>query len=135
MAEPLSNANVTLVSQPGLLLLSLCLAVSVAHSQTLTDPTRPPAVFDPGQGAAAVNTGPMLQSVLIASGRSEAIISGQTVRLGEKFGDAQVIKITDTEVVLRNGKDLQTLRLFPSIEKRPTYSHAGTKSGGRVQEK
>jgi MSHA biogenesis protein MshK len=132
MAEPLSKSIATLMSQRGLL-LCLCLAVSLAHSQTLTDPTQPPAAF--GQGAAAVITGPMLQSVLIASGRSEAIISGQTVRLGEKFGDAQVIKITDTEVVLRNGKDLQTLRLFPSIEKRSTYSHAGTKYGGRVQEK
>jgi MSHA biogenesis protein MshK len=135
MAEPLSKSIVTLMSQRGLLLLCLCLAISLAHSHTLTDPTQPPAAFDRGQGAAAVITGPMLQSVLIASGRSEAIISGQTVRLGEKFGDAQVIKIADTEVVLRNGKDLQTLRLFPSIEKRPTYSHAGTKSGGRVQEK
>lgn len=134
MAEPLSKPIVTLMGQRG---LSLCLflAVSPVHAQTMTDPTRPPAAFDRGQGAAAVGTGPMLQSVLIASGRSEAIISGQTVRLGEKFGDAQVIKITDTEVVLRNGKELQTLRLFPSIEKRPTYSHAGTKSGGRVQEK
>jgi MSHA biogenesis protein MshK len=132
MAEPLSKPIVTLMSQSGLL-LCMCLAVSLAHSQTMMDPTRPPAEFD--RGAAVANTGPVLQSVLIASGRSEAIISGQTVRLGEKFGDAQVIKITDTEVVLRNGKDLQTLRLFPSIEKRPTYSHAGTKSGGRVQEK
>jgi MSHA biogenesis protein MshK len=101
----------------------------------MVDPTRPPAAFDRTQDVAASRAAPVLQSVLIGSGRSEAIINGQTVKLGEKFGDARVIRITDTEVVLQTGKDLQTLRLFPSIEKRPTYSHAGTKHGGQVQEK
>ena len=99
--------------------LLLCLSMAApAMAQSLADPTRPPASQGNGD-AMPVATGPVLQFVLIAPGRSEAVISGQTLKLGEKVGDAQIIKITETEVVLRNGKDLQTLRLFPNVEKQP----------------
>lgn len=126
------------VMRRGSLLLCSCLAASAALAEGFVDPTRPPAALDrslQGSAAATPDSGPVLQSVLIAPGRSEAIISGQTVRLGEKFGDAQVVKITDTEVLLRNGSELQTLRLFPSIEKRLTYSHTSSKPGHRGEEK
>lgn len=104
------------------LLFSLCLGCpALAHAaETLSDPTRPPAslgVVEQG-GGATVAAGPVLQSVLISPGRRVAVISGQNVKLGEKFGDARVVRITESEVVLKNGKDTQTLRLFPDVEKR-----------------
>ncbi|RJG07982.1 MSHA biogenesis protein MshK [Noviherbaspirillum cavernae] len=99
----------------------------------MADPTRPPGALDSAYGA--VDAGPVLQSVLIGPGRAEAIISGRTVRLGEQFGDARVIKITDAEVVLRNGSEVQTLKLFPSIEKLPASSRVSNKPALRGQEK
>ncbi len=134
MAEHLSEANRKMTIQRGLLLLMLA-ATPVGASEILRDPTRPPATFEPvPEGTvSAPASGPVLQSVLISSGRRVAIISGQTVSLGEKFGEARVVKITESEVLLRSGTALQTLKLFPGIEKRPASSRADTKLDSRVQ--
>lgn len=111
------------------------LCLPSVHAQDLPDPTRPPAVMDarPEPTAGVQAGGPVLQSVLISPTRKAAIISGRTVALGEKFGDARVVKITETEVVLRNGKEMQTLKLFPEIEKRPGASR--TKTDGRENQR
>lgn len=116
------------------LLYAMCLTIA---AQTLVDPTRPP----PGAGpiahedktAIVPNAGPALQSILISPLRVEAIISGRTIKLGDKFGDAKVVKITENAVVLRNGNDSQTLKLFPDIEKRPHSSRAGANVDGTRQ--
>jgi MSHA biogenesis protein MshK len=105
------------------LALSPVLVSHAAAADNLPDPTRPPAIAGPahsGSGAApGAAAAPVLQSIMISPHRRMAIISGETVKLGEKFGDAQVVKITETEVVLRTGKELQTLKLYPALEKRP----------------
>ena len=51
-----------------------------------------------------------------------AIISGQALKLHEKFGDAYLTHIGETEVILRNGKTEQILKLFPDFKKRPIQS-------------
>lgn len=61
---------------------------------------------------------PVLQSVLLSATRKAAIISGQTVMLGEKFGTARLVKLTPSEAVLRTGDSLQVLKLFPDVEKK-----------------
>ena len=112
------------------MLLSLGTAAWAATADTLPDPTRPPASLGSlgqGDGAASVS-GPVLQSVLISSKQKSAIISGQTVKLGEKFGDARVVRIAESEVVLRSGKDMQTLKLFPDVEKRLVSRRARAKA-------
>lgn len=91
-----------------------------AQADSLPDPTRPPAelaVLAAG-GAEMAAKGPVLQSVLISRGRKSAIIGGQVVGLGEKYGEARVVKITESEVVLKTGAVTETLRLFPDVEKR-----------------
>lgn len=95
-----------------------------AVAEVFSDPTRPPAAFI--QAAAPASTaatgtpaaGPVLQSVMISPQRSVATINGQAVVVGDKVGDATVARIGETEVVLRSGKSLQTLKLFPTIDKR-----------------
>jgi len=134
MAEHLSKATRNMTIHGGFLLVMIA-ATPVGFAESFLDPTRPPAslgvALDGSISAPA--PGPVLQSVLISPGRMVAIISGHTVRLGEKFGDARVVKITEGEVVLRSGTDLQTLKLFPGIEKRLTSSGAGTKPDNRGQ--
>jgi MSHA biogenesis protein MshK len=134
MAEPLTPMMTFVMRGAGLLVCS-CLVMPVAIAEKMVDPTRPPTAPDYAQDAGAVAS-PVLQSVLISSGRSEAIISGRLVHVGEQLGDARVVKISESEVVLRNGNDLQTLKLFPSIEKRlTTLGYTATKPGNRGQEK
>jgi MSHA biogenesis protein MshK len=103
--------------------LALCLALlapGTALAQVATDPTRPPAGFDTGAVDATGDAGggATLQSVLISPTQKAAIIGGVMVRLGEKYGDAVLVKVAENEVVLKSGSGLQVLRLHPGVEKR-----------------
>lgn len=116
MAESLTRTVLPLVS------FLMLMAVSGADAETLADPTRPPPSLAGAGGAAIEEKGSGLQSVLISSGRKSAIIGGQVVGLGEKYGDARVVKITESEVVLQSGTTKEVLRLFPDVDKRPVRS-------------
>ena len=99
-------------------MLWLSMPAAQAQSQTLGDPTRPP-----GAGAGWQSTedaapgGKQLQSVLLSGGRKLAVIDGNVVPLGGMLGEARVIRITETEVVLKTGEETETLKLFPGVEK------------------
>ena len=93
-------------------------ALAPASAQELADPTRPPNAPAPGAPDAAP-AGTQLQSVLIAPGRRRAIINGKSVALGESIGEAKVVKISETEVVLQKGDETEVLKLFPGVDKQP----------------
>ena len=61
-----------------------------------------------------------LQSVMISPTSKTAIISGVAVKLGEKYGDAVLVKVAENEVVLKSGATSQVLKLYPGVEKRYT---------------
>jgi MSHA biogenesis protein MshK len=93
-----------------------CMAVSGAMAQVMTDPTRPPpGVYAPESADKAAGA-PVLQSVMITPTARSAIIGGEEVKLGAKFGDARVIKITESEVVLRTTGGTETLKMYPGVE-------------------
>lgn len=98
----------------------LALMPAIAAAQAMTDPTRPPGAFATGDPDAAgdVGGGPVLQSVMISPTRKAAIISGEMVKLGEKFGDAVLVKVAENEVVLKTGDATQVLKMYPGVEKR-----------------
>jgi len=103
------------------ILFALALGAGAAQAlaaEMLPDPTRPPVgagVEAPGAPVAAA--GPVLQSVMIRPGRRAAVISGQLVVEGERFGDAKLVKVSEGEVVLIGPEGRQTLKLFPGVEK------------------
>lgn len=98
----------------------LCLlpVTAPAASEILRDPTRPPPALYTAEEGAEIETGPMLQSVRKSNGRYTAVIGGETVKVGSKYGEARVVSIKETEVVLKTGNSLETLKLFPDVEKR-----------------
>jgi len=103
--------------------LALMLFSASAVAQVGNDPTRPPTGF--GSGAADADIadtggGMTLQSVMISPTSRTAIISGVTVKLGQKYGDAVLVKVAESEVVLRSGATSQVLKLYPGVEKRDT---------------
>jgi MSHA biogenesis protein MshK len=96
----------------------LLLSAFGAGAQALRDPTRPPG--DSGvAGEDAAPAASRLQSVLISSGRRVAVISGQAVPLGGMVGEARVVKITETEVVLKKGDETEVLKMHPDVDKEP----------------
>jgi MSHA biogenesis protein MshK len=106
----------------------LCAAQVLA--QGLPDPTRPPPLLSSGHGAAGAPgpSGPLLQSVLIArqpGGRHVAVIDGETVRLGDTWKGARVVRMTQTEVELVRGRERQVLKLYAP--------EAGIVAGSAVQ--
>ena len=94
----------------------LLAAQAGAHAQALQDPTRPPGQFAARDGAGpALSAQPQLQSVLIAraaGGRRVAVIDGETVRLGDSFRGARVVRVTQAEVELARGRERQVLKLY-----------------------
>ena len=106
----------------GLLLGAMPLA---AAAEALPDPTRMPTEVSAPvseEGAAAPDSG--LQSIIIAPGRRAAIINGQTIEQGGKYGDARLIKVNENSVVLRGPQGKQVLRLFPGVEIRQDETRA-----------
>jgi MSHA biogenesis protein MshK len=98
----------------------LLFSVAVSAQKLVIDPTRPPVGF--GSGAADTESdtagGIRLQSVMISPTQSTAIINGVMVRLGEKYGDAVLVRVAESEVVLRSGDAQQVLKIHPGVEKR-----------------
>jgi MSHA biogenesis protein MshK len=124
------------ILHPSSLLLPVCALVMLpgAMAQVLNDPTRPPAGINAPEttdGAAA--RGPVLQSVKISRTERSAIISGENVKLGAKYHDARVIRITENEVVLRSANGTETLRMYPGVEMKPVVAAppAGSKPAAK----
>ena len=118
----------------GVAAAALCLP---AFAQ-LIDPTRPPQAIDTGTGTAAgEGNESVLQSVLISAGHRAAIIGGQLVELGQKYGEATLTRVAEGEVTLTQGKEVQVLRLFPGVDKREarTEPAATPKAGAAAPRK
>jgi MSHA biogenesis protein MshK len=111
-----------------LMLAAGWLTMTEALAQPLADPTRPPSASAEQEGEAAP-AGKQLQSVLLSGGRKVAVIDGTMVPLGGMVGEARVVKITETEVVLKQGEETETLKMFPGVDKQAVKRGA---SRGRV---
>ncbi len=99
----------------------LALVSAAALAQVGNDPTRPPSGFGTAGAdfdGADTGGGMVLQSVMITPTTKAAIIGGVTVKLGEKYGDAVLVKVAENEVVLKSGTTSQVLKLYPGVEKR-----------------
>lgn len=98
--------------------LALLFLACGAVAAPFADPFRPPRATE-GEGAAA-SGGPRLESILIAPDRRIAVISGMQYTEGARFGDGRIVRITESEVVIRRADGDQSLKLFPQAGKRPS---------------
>lgn len=98
--------------------LLLGILPAVVFAGVLRDPTEVPAEVAAPIAAAGEATTPDsgLQSVIIAPGRRAAIINGQNVEQGGKYGDSRLIRVNENSVVLRGPQGKQVLMLFPGVE-------------------
>ena len=93
-----------------------------AAAEVLVDPTRPPAKI--ANDVSEAPRHPVLQSIIITPTSRAAIIDDERVELHGRFRGAEVAKITETEVVLRSSAGIETLRMYPGVEKMPPRREA-----------
>jgi MSHA biogenesis protein MshK len=96
-----------------------------AHAAPFADPTRPPVAPD---AYAVVGTPdePRLESVLIAPDRRIAVINGQQVVIGARILGGEVVRITESEVVIRDAERMRSLKLFPVMKQPAAPRKKGT---------
>jgi len=107
-----------------------------ALAQGLSDPTRPPReilggsadAYEPAAGSSPV------QVVIISKNRRQATINGRTVNLGERYGNATVVRITDEEIVLQKPEATETIRLYSSVQRKKHWPAAQTDAAGEQEE-
>lgn len=117
----------------GVLMAALCCAPLAMAGGDLPDPTKPAAAVTQNVDSQESTGGLQLQSVLISPRRKLAVINGQTLHVGEKLGNAVLVKISEHEVVLKSGSETQVLKLFPDVEKRK--SSAGKAASHSVKDR
>lgn len=107
---------------------------ATACAEGLSDPTRPPSGFDfSASGAKPAEGTPaplVLESVLIHPDLRTAIISGERLTLGQKIRGLRLVRIGETEVVLLDGGERRTLKLYPGVQKKPTSPADRSQPGG-----
>jgi MSHA biogenesis protein MshK len=98
---------------------ALCVMPWLALAQeSLPDPTRPAVSVDT-LSVAVPAVREILQSVLISPNRKAAIISGETVALGDTFGDSRLLEVNEGAVLLQNSEGKRVLTLFPGVVLKP----------------
>lgn len=102
-------------------------------AQAMNDPMRPPAAYVDAESGGGEAGGPVLQSVMISPTLKAAIINGEMVKLGGKFGSARLVKVSESEVVLRSGEEMQVLKMYPGVEKRANVKKVPKPASSRMR--
>jgi len=108
-------------------------ASATVWAQALNDPMRPPAAYAEGGSGGGEAGGPVLQSVMISPMLKAAIINGEMVKLGGKFGNAKLVKVSESEVVLKSGEETQVLQMYPGVEKHANVKTAPKPASSRTR--
>ncbi|MBK7766583.1 MAG: hypothetical protein IPI44_10950 [Sulfuritalea sp.] len=104
------------------LLLAIFLGAESALAQ-MSDPTRPAGALmtqEAGGGSGAPAESGVQTVILRPAGKSAAVINGQYVEVGGKLGDKQVLRISESEVVLIGEAGREVIKVTPAIEKVPS---------------
>lgn len=104
---------------------ALCVAVMgigpVAHSDAQErDPTQAPARVFAAPTDPAKPTEPVVDSatVLVRDGKPYLVAGTRLLAVGQSIGAYKIERISETEVWLRNSKELRKIQRFTGIERR-----------------
>jgi MSHA biogenesis protein MshK len=116
--------------------LVISLGATRCLAQGLNDPTRPPREILGGSADAyepAASSSPA-QVVIISKDRRQVTINGRTVNLGERYGNATVVRITDEEIVLQRPEATETIKLYSSVQRKKHWPAAQADAVGEQEE-
>ncbi|MDP3700945.1 MAG: hypothetical protein Q8R72_08585 [Hylemonella sp.] len=99
--------------------LSLLLAVMMPLSaQAQRDPTVPPLGGGSGGAAAKPRASQGSWPVIVVDGRTHVAVGTRLYAEGQMLGRARIERITETEVWLREGRELRKVPLYPGVVRR-----------------
>lgn len=100
-------------------LCALLLAAPVHAGER--DPTVAPAEALPGSTVAPGAPGALLQgsNVIVRHGQPHLVVGTRLVAVGQTVGEARLERITETEIWLREGKQVTKLPRFAGIQRSP----------------
>jgi MSHA biogenesis protein MshK len=118
------------------LALVIALGTPRVLAQALSDPTRPPREIIGGSAGAYEPAGSSspAQVVIISKDRHQVTINGRTVNLGERYGNATVVRISDEEIVLQRPEATETIKLYSSVQRTKHWRAARTDTAGKQEE-
>jgi hypothetical protein len=98
------------------------LANSFAMAQETRDPTRPPpgATAQAPEAAKADGSSSLLEgtAVVVRDGKLYLASGTRLYAVGQQIGPNKIERITETEVWLRNGNQVQKIQRFEGIQRR-----------------
>lgn len=113
-----------------LVAMQLLMSLSV-NAQDLRDPTVPP--LESGAGPAGTVASPLGvdgMTVIVRNGKSYLVVGTRLYAPGQKVGQLRVERITETEVWLRDGKELRKVPRFSGIQRSVTAPLPACARGG-----
>lgn len=89
-------------------------------AEVLRDPTTPALQLEKLGLNGKSQSGPVLQSVMLSVHQKAAIINGQYIKLGKKYEQSVLVRVTETEAVLQaEDGTKQVLKMEYPIQKKP----------------
>jgi MSHA biogenesis protein MshK len=119
--------------QTGMTALAAAMLGSTPALAQLSDPTRPPDAVTAGDGAATTGASGVQTVIVRPRGKSVAVINGREVKVGDRIGDKRVLKISETEIVLKGESGREVIKVIPAITKTPARSTPAVKSGAAAK--
>lgn len=95
----------------------VCLLATSLQAQTLRDPTVPPGSGGGGMAAPA-RAGQGSWPVIVVDGRPHVAVGTRLYAEGQTLGRARIERITETEVWLREGRELRKVPLYAGVSRR-----------------
>jgi hypothetical protein len=97
-------------------LCCLLLALPLA-AQSQRDPTIPPLGGGAGDGSARPRAGRGGWAVIVVDGRAHLAVGTRLHAEGQMLGTARIERITETEVWLREGRELRKVQIYPGVRR------------------
>ncbi|WP_294765707.1 hypothetical protein [uncultured Rhodoferax sp.] len=101
--------------------LGMCgLSITLAQAQD-RDPTLAPSETAPGSTVLPGAPGGVMQgsNVIVRNGQPHLVVGTRLVAVGQLVGNARLERITETEIWLRDGKQLSKVPRFTGIQRSP----------------
>jgi hypothetical protein len=117
----------------GLVLVAMLGAAAPLQAQESRDPTRAPPELaaapgdsKPGEAQSGLPLSPGKLSIVVRDGKPQLVWGKRLYQQGQSLGAYKIERISESEVWLRNGKELHKIARFAGIQRRAAAPERST---------